>query len=315
METTSTTPSFFAKNEFLIRRLHSLSGLVPVGAYMCVHLLTNASILDSSTKFNWLVSIIHSLGGFLPVIEWGFIFLPLIFHTVIGFIIVGGGVPNTSTYNYSSNRRYKWQRISGMIAFVFIFWHVFHLHGWFHFDLWMEQVAKPIGGANFRPYNAASSLGLAMAGFIVPVLYALGMLACVYHLANGIWTMGITWGIWISPTAQTRAGYACLGFGVLLGFVGLGAVIGAKTVDTDLALIKELETLSVSLISNRVTPEEASHKVREDVTEEELAELIKDMPEDRQAALKEVWHLAIHGHDESKPEEAEDETALLDSSL
>ena len=27
---------------------------------------------------------------------------------------------------------------------------------------------------------------------IVPVLYTVGVLSCVFHLANGVWTMGIT---------------------------------------------------------------------------------------------------------------------------
>ena len=45
-EASSPAPSsagFLARNEFLLRRLHSLSGLIPVGAYMVVHLLTNAT--------------------------------------------------------------------------------------------------------------------------------------------------------------------------------------------------------------------------------------------------------------------------------
>ena len=33
---------FLVRHEFAIRRLHSLSGLVPIGAYMVVHLVTNA---------------------------------------------------------------------------------------------------------------------------------------------------------------------------------------------------------------------------------------------------------------------------------
>ena len=43
--------SFLERNEFLLRRLHSLSGIVPVGAYMVIHLITNASVLDSPATF------------------------------------------------------------------------------------------------------------------------------------------------------------------------------------------------------------------------------------------------------------------------
>ena len=63
-------------------------------------------------------------------------------------------------------------------------------------------MAEPYGGAEFHPYSAASTAGLALQNVVVAVLYAVGILACVYHLANGIWTMGITWGVWTSPPAQ-----------------------------------------------------------------------------------------------------------------
>jgi succinate dehydrogenase / fumarate reductase cytochrome b subunit len=68
---------------------------------------------------------------------------------------------------------------------------------------------------------------------IVPLLYAVGVLACVFHLANGIWTFGITWGLWTTPKAQRRADWFCLGFGILLGFVGLTALGGFATMSKE----------------------------------------------------------------------------------
>ena len=37
------------------------------------------------------------------------------------------------------------------------------------------------------------------------IAYVVGVLAACYHLANGLWTMGITWGVWTSPNAQSWA--------------------------------------------------------------------------------------------------------------
>jgi succinate dehydrogenase / fumarate reductase, cytochrome b subunit len=230
IESDSNRP-FLARHEFLIRRLHSLSGLIPVGAYMCIHLLTNASVLDSPGAFQRMVYQIHSLGVVLPVVEWGFIFLPLIFHAVIGVVIIRGGLPNSGAYRYAKNVRYTLQRATGMIAFLFIAWHVFHMHGWFHADWWMQGVAEPLNGGQFRPYNAASSLGAAMNGIVIPVLYAIGVLSCVFHLANGLWTMGITWGVWVSPAAQRRADMVCIAFGIGLAVLSMSALTGAVTVD------------------------------------------------------------------------------------
>jgi len=225
----SSPQSFLARHDFLIRRLHSLSGLIPVGAYMVVHLVTNASVLESSAAFQKNVYSIHSLGSLLPVVEWVFIFIPILFHAIIGIVIVAGGMPNSNQYRYGPNYRYVLQRATGMIAFVFIMAHVFHMHGWFHADVWMENVAKPLGGAQFHPFNATSSAGLALQSVVVVALYLLGVLSCVYHLANGMWTMGITWGIWTSPAAQARASIACVGFGILLGILSMGALFGMRS--------------------------------------------------------------------------------------
>ncbi len=218
-------PSFLERNEFLIRRLHSLSGLIPVGAFMCVHLATNSSVLNGPETFQNFVYGIHSLGKLLVPVEWAFIFLPLLFHALLGVWIIKGGLPNTSQYRYGSNIRYTLQRASGMVAMVFILYHVFHMHGWFHFDWWLA-IIEPLGGHQFRPYNAPSTAGAALQNPLIVVFYFVGIVASVFHLANGLWTMGITWGVWTSPTAQKNALKACTVFGVGLLFVGISALFG-----------------------------------------------------------------------------------------
>jgi succinate dehydrogenase / fumarate reductase, cytochrome b subunit len=224
--------SFLERNEFLLRRLHSLSGMIPVGAYMVVHLLTNASVLDGAATFQRRVYAIHELGVVLPIVEWTFIFIPLLFHAIYGILIVRGAAPNSSTYKYTNNVRYTLQRATGMIAFVFIMWHVFHMHGWFHAEWWENSVSHPLFGGMFRPYNAASTAARALQiSIIVPILYAIGVLSCVFHLANGIWTFGITWGLWVTPASQRWANAVCLVFGLGLAAVSMGALGGFVAVD------------------------------------------------------------------------------------
>ena len=219
----SSSPSLLARNEFLIRRLHSLSGLIPVGAYMVVHLMTNATVLGGGEMFQSNVDKIHALGPFLPFVEWTFIFIPILFHAILGVVIIKGGLPNTTSYPFAKNFRYTLQRATGMIAFFFILWHVLHMHG-------MGKAFAAWGGGQFDAHAAPDSVAHAFqAALWVQVCYAIGMLSCVYHLANGLWTMGITWGVWTSPAAMRRADYVCAGFGVVLAFVGLSALWGFST--------------------------------------------------------------------------------------
>ncbi len=245
----ASSPDFFLRHEFLIRRLHSLSGLIPVGAYMTVHLLVNSSILNGPGSFQHNVNQIHSLGRILPLVEWLFIFLPIIFHAVVGVWIIRTGKSNHDRYRYVNNWRYSLQRWTGVIAILFIFFHVFHLHGWFHGEWWLKKVAEPLGMAQFRPYNASSTLATALQGYIWPVFYVIGITASVFHFANGVWTMGITWGVWTSPGAQRRASYVCGAAGALLLLVGLSALVGALQINVKEAQASERKMYNAQLDS------------------------------------------------------------------
>ncbi len=229
---TSSLPedSFLGRHQFLLYRLFSLAGFIPVGAFLIVHLLTNASVLGGAAAFQSRVDLIHSLGPLLPTVEWVFIFIPMLFHAVMGFVIIATGVPNVGSYSYMGNVRYTLQRASGMIAFAFILWHITQLH-------WM---GAPVGGGQFDPHHAASSAAVALKPVAITLLYATGIIATVYHFANGLWSMGITWGLWTSPAAMQRANWLSLFVGIGLGAAGLGALGGMRSIDVEKA--KEIET-------------------------------------------------------------------------
>jgi succinate dehydrogenase / fumarate reductase cytochrome b subunit len=221
------SPSFLDRHQFLVYRLFSLAGLIPVGAFLVVHLLTNASILagDDGRTFQSRVDMIHSLGPLLIPIEIAFIFLPMAFHAAVGFVIIANGMPNVGSYAYVGNVRYTLQRATGMIAFAFIIWHLYQLH-------WL---GKPFGGGSFDPHHAASSAAVALQPTLVGILYVVGVLATVFHFANGLWTLGITWGLWTSPAAMQRANVVSIVVGLGLAAAGLGAVGGMRSVNVEKA--------------------------------------------------------------------------------
>jgi len=221
----SETPPFLERHQFLIYRLFSLAGLVPVGAFLAVHLLTNASVLGGAASFQSRVDLIHSLGPLLVPVEVAFIFLPIMFHAAVGFVIIANGMPNVGSYPYVGNVRYALQRATGMVAFAFIVWHIIQLH-------WL---GAPLGGGQFDPHYATSTAAVALQPTWVTILYAIGILAAVFHFANGLWTLGITWGIWTSPAAMRRANVISIVVGVGLAAAGLGALGGMRAVDVEQA--------------------------------------------------------------------------------
>ena len=104
----------------------------------------------------------------------------------------------------------------------------------------MFEPLKALGFAQFDPHHAGSSAaGAIQSSVIVVILYVIGVLACVYHLANGIWTAGITWGLWTSANGQRRAGTICFVFGVGLSIAGLVAIGSMATLDVDQARPEE----------------------------------------------------------------------------
>ncbi len=240
METTSAPasptvaePSFLVRHQFVIYRLFSLAGLVPIGAYMVVHLLTNASVINGVSAFQENVDRIHSLGKALWIVEWTFIFIPLTFHAAVGWLIIAGAMPNTSSYAYASNIRYTLQRATGIIAFVFIVFHVVQLHHLFGAPF--AEIDGHKFGAQFDPEHAASSAAMALKPLWVKAIYLVGMLSAIYHFSNGLWTQGITWGIWTSAAAQRRASWVSVFMGLFLTVVGITALSGFSFVDVEQA--------------------------------------------------------------------------------
>lgn len=221
------------RHDFLLRRLHSLTGVVPIGVFLIFHLTTNSSILwgeinkdGGAATFQHEVNFIHSLPALLLIEIFG-LWLPIAFHSVLGIIYTFGGKPNTLGYTYPDNWRYTMQRVSGWVGIIFIFFHVATLRwGW----TWLPFAS------GFDAHAAASTTAIALrgggdtagwiGGVVVGALYLTGITMLVFHFANGLWTAAITWGLTITEQGMRRWGYICFGLGAALMVAGWTAYIG-----------------------------------------------------------------------------------------
>jgi len=212
---------FFERHHFLLRRLHSLSGIVPVGVFLIEHLFTVSAILLGPEFYQKDINFIWNLPG-LVMLEVVGIWLPLAFHAGLGVAYTFGGTKwNPVRYPYQDNWRYVWQRITGMIALVYIFFHISTTRWHWSYFGWYTP---------FDPTRAtATTVDALQAYWWVPVFYLVGALATVYHFANGLWTAAITWGLTVSVAAQRRWGYVCLALGAVLALLAVASILKFST--------------------------------------------------------------------------------------
>src|SRR5580765_3117133 len=104
---------------FLLRKLHQLTGIVPLGIFFLVHMYTNSTVMNGSGIFNKHVQDIHDI-PYLLFIEIFGIFIPLLFHSIYGILISAEAKPNVLNYGYGRNWFYVFQRATGIFLFVFL---------------------------------------------------------------------------------------------------------------------------------------------------------------------------------------------------
>src|SRR3982750_4073072 len=108
---------------FVLPKLHQLSGIVPLGVFLLEHFYTNSKALTGASDFNSAVDDLQSI-PYILFVEIGGIFIPLIYHAVYGLVITIEARPNNLNYPYPRNWFYLVQRITGVILFFFILFHV-----------------------------------------------------------------------------------------------------------------------------------------------------------------------------------------------
>ena len=202
---------------FVLRKLHQLSGIVPLGLFLLEHFYTNSKALTGAADFNNAVRDLQSI-PYILFVEIGGIFIPLIYHAVYGLVITVEARPNNLHYPYPRNWFYLIQRITGVILFFFITFHVLN------FRFGMIPGLNTISVAH-SPDKAFDIVAREFAMVWVFIIYVIGISATVWHLANGIWLFMVDWGITIGERAQRLTGYACIAFGVVLLLVGLNAAV------------------------------------------------------------------------------------------
>src|SRR5450432_3565389 len=197
-------------HSFLWRKLHSLSGIVPIGAFLVEHILSNFEAVNGPIAYGLQVKFLNSL-PLVRVLEWAFIFIPLAFHALYGVFIAIRGRANVNVYPWAGNWMYLSQRITGLIAFVYIIQHVWRQR--------FSGISLPENpGAAFHKVQVELSNPWMLA------IYAIAMVATCWHFSYGVWLFAAKWGITPGDKARRRFGFVCTGLGIVLAVIGLASL-------------------------------------------------------------------------------------------
>ena len=174
---------------FIWRKLHSLLGIVPIGAFLLEHLLSNFEALKGPVAYGEQVKFLNSL-PLVRVLEWVFIFLPILYHGIYGVYIWLRGKSNIVYYPWAGNWMYLTQRYTGIVAFAYIIQHVIR-------QRFMGIMLPEHPGAAFWKVQHELSNPWMIA------VYVIAMICVCWHFAYG---------------------YVCVVLGVVLAVMGIASI-------------------------------------------------------------------------------------------
>jgi len=213
---------FFRRNHFLMRRLHSLFGILPVGFFLAFHLYENAMAWRGVEHYNATVRWINSLPMFW-LLEL-LILIPLYFHGIYGVFIALEARHNVQHYNYSRNWAFFFQRLTGLITILFVTWHIFQ----FRLQKLLGAYGPYLGGDSMSGLPTFQHVADAFAIPWIAAAYIVGITGAAYHLCNGIYTFLITWGITAGPKSQRVSHIVTNALFVCIAAMGVAAVFAFR---------------------------------------------------------------------------------------
>ncbi len=194
---------------FVLKRLHSLTGIFPIGVFLLEHFFTNSKALMGAGAFDQAAAELARI-PYVGAVEALGIWLPILFHMVLGVFIATTSQANTGRHGYAANWQYLLQRVSGVILIFYIIFHT-----------WQTR---------FDPnyLNSASAYQYMHDQLASPVMFwfmVVGILSACWHFGNGLFGFSIHWGLATGRAAQRNA--ARLGFAVfvLLSVVGINSLL------------------------------------------------------------------------------------------
>lgn len=196
---------------FLRSRLGSLLAIAPLGVWTMLHVWDNLASLRGAAAWE---SAVTSHGNPVGFAVTSFVVLaPLLIHTAWGLGRIKSSRPNNVRYGYYANLKYALQRLSAIGVLLFLGAHI-----WLAFlhPRAVEGHAETFADISHEMAHHGPTL----------IVYLLGTLGVSYHLANGIHSAAMGWGLVSSKAALRKLEAAALATFVGLLAMSWGAIYG-----------------------------------------------------------------------------------------
>ena len=161
----------------LARRFFSLSGLVPLGAFLVIHVVTNARAIRGDAAFLAATRTFESVPA-LPLIEALFVFAPLVLHGALGLWLILTRRSFEPAAPYPRGVRLA-MRATGVLTLAFLAMHLPELR-------FRQPGIRPSGGELLTVL--ASDMSSTWHGIPWRGVVYLAAAGCVaFHFAAGLW--------------------------------------------------------------------------------------------------------------------------------
>jgi len=170
-------------------RLGSFLAVVPLGVWTFIHLWNNLAAFQGADRWQEQVTTYaHPVAHLLTSI---LVLLPIALHAVWGVGRLLSSRPNNVRYGYFANVKYALQRLAAIGVLLFLGAHI-----------WLAMLHPRLQEGHPEPFaDISHEMHSHMPTLIV---YVLGTLGVCYHLANGLSTFAMGWGIVSSRRALKR---------------------------------------------------------------------------------------------------------------
>jgi succinate dehydrogenase / fumarate reductase cytochrome b subunit len=191
-----------------LRRIHSLTGMVPLGVFLVEHICVNAFALAGPEQFRRVAS---ALGGIpmVAAIEILGIALPLVVHVVLG-ILIATELPERGSREWPTRREIV-QRATGLLLLPYLIYHV-----------WSTRLSPDVLVKNGDLFEIMSRQVSGAGGL---AFHAIGVALAAWHFGNGIPGFAERWGLARTPGAARAAARAGATTSAALAVLGVAALL------------------------------------------------------------------------------------------